>query len=191
MNYKNMSSAGRNPTRRPLHPRPAGSFQAKSKSHSVLETSSSTMCSPLSNEQKVTADFILDPPPTCRRWAWVFFGFFREWGLCASNVNSQENLYGSTSCDSSADACLQINQVTLVSSSRLPSECTVYSSSCYRLSWYATLCAYKSATITENLVPEQCKVDVGQVQSRVRLNGGELCWPWAVLCGWSELGPVM
>lgn len=131
MSYENMNSAGRNPTRRPLHPRPAGSFQAKSKSQSVLETSSSTMCSPLSNEQTVTADFILDPPPTCKRWAWGVFFFLESE---ASHVNSPENPYGSTSCDSSADACVLINQVTLVSSSRLPSECPSYSSSCYRLS---------------------------------------------------------
>ena len=124
LKYKNTSSARKNPTQRPLHPRPAGSFQAKSKSQSALETSSSTMCSSLSSEQTVTADFILDPPPTCKKWAWGVFFLESE----ASHVKSPENPYGNTSCGSSGDACVLINQVTLVSSSsRLPSrvQCTL------------------------------------------------------------------
>lgn len=153
------------------------------------------MCSPLSNQQAVTADFILVSPPTCKRWAWGIF--FREWGLHASNVKSSENPFGNTSCDSPADGCLPINQVTLVSSSHLPSERTAYSSSCCRLSWYAKLCTYKYTTNTLRIshysllliIPKLYKVDVRQVQIQVAVN------VWAMWCAlqlaWNGVSDVM
>lgn len=100
-------------------PRPAGSFQIKSKSQSVMETSSSSRCSTLSNEQTVTADFILDPPPTWFRGD--FFFFF--WRLQASYAKSQENPYRNTCSDSFRDSCTHLNRVIGVSSSHLPPEC--------------------------------------------------------------------
>lgn len=194
-----MSSAGRNPTRRPLHPRPAGSFQAKSKSQSVLETSSSTMFSPLSKEQTVTADFILDPPPTSKRWAWGCF-FFRGWGLSVPPMSSPQKIHMEVLPVIPLQTCVPINQVTLVSSSQLPSECTAFSSSCYRLSLYAKLCTHKSTTDMRIshyslllLIPELCRVDAWQVQIQVTVNGGKMCWPWAVLWKlvWNEVSDVM
>lgn len=120
MNYKNnknKNSASKIPKERPLHPRHAGSVQAKSKSQSVMETSSSVMCSLLSNKQIVTADFILDPPPTCKGWTRVFLFFLESEASKPPMSSPQKNPYGNTSCDCPADAWVLINQVTLVSSS--------------------------------------------------------------------------
>lgn len=132
-------------------PSPRGPSKLKANPSAELETSSSTMCSFLSNEETVAADFILDPPPTCKRWTWAVFPFYffsrrRPRWLCCRALRKHIRKYF---LSLSADACLPINQVTLVSSSRLPSRLTKYSGcSCYRLSWWATLWTSTSTTNT-------------------------------------------
>lgn len=64
-----MSPADGNPGRRPLHPWPAGSFQAKANPRQRWRPAPVLCISLLSSEQTVTADFILDPPPTCQNTA--------------------------------------------------------------------------------------------------------------------------
>lgn len=114
--------------------------------------------------------------------------FFREQVLHVSYVKCPENLYANTSCYSSADACVLINQVTLVSSSWLPSDCTAYSCSCYCLLWYAKICTYKSTTNTLSLFSASVNTKAVKIECQAGANSGKMC---ALHLVWNSVSDVM
>lgn len=104
-----MSPADGNPTQRPLHPWPAGSFQAKRKSQPALEAGSTTLYFTSVQRADSNGWFYFRPSAHIPKYSP---------GLCASSVKPPEkNLLGSTSCHTSRPL---INQLHLVSSSWSP-----------------------------------------------------------------------
>lgn len=134
-----------------MHPQPAGSLQAKSKSRCSVGDQLQYYVLISVQRGDTGSWFYFRPPAHLQKkdlgcFSFYFFSRGRPGWLHHQAPRKHIRKYFLWL---SADACLPINQVTLVSSSRLPSHGTKYSGcSCYRLSWWPTLCTSTSTTNT-------------------------------------------